>query len=172
MLITFKEHYISGYKARTYENAKADATIAIATDFRTPGEICTKNAVKSQGKIYESVMLNNLTKDKALWIGGSILSCKTINIAGNGIYTLIKQGISQEKLDQMIYDFLNSVFYYSNKPLTLYSGGQTGIDEAGLKAAVKLNIPAICIAPKGWLFRDINGKDIADEKLFKARFDT
>lgn len=39
-----------------------------------------------------------------------------------------------------------------------------------LKAAVRLGIPTLCLAPKGWKFRDINGVDISDETQFKARF--
>ena len=49
------------------------------------------------------------------------------------------------------------------------SGGQTGADESGLKAAVKLGIKAICLCPKGWRFR-IATEDISDKVLFKKRF--
>lgn len=48
--IKFIEHHIPGYKARTYENAKADLTIAIAKSFTTAGEVCTKNAVNNNRK--------------------------------------------------------------------------------------------------------------------------
>ena len=50
------------------------------------------------------------------------------------------------------------------------SGGQTGTDEAGIIAAFILDLPRIVLAPKGWLFRNKEGIDIRDEKLFKARF--
>jgi hypothetical protein len=53
---------------------------------------------------------------------------------------------------------------------SIRTGGQTGFDEAGAKAAIKLGIPTMILAPKGWTFRDITGKDISNEKQFKARF--
>ncbi len=42
--------------------------------------------------------------------------------------------------------------------------------ERRIKAAIEMNIPAMVIAPKGWLFRNAKGKDMADEALFKERF--
>ena len=49
------------------------------------------------------------------------------------------------------------------------SGGQTGADESGLKAAVKLGIKAVSLCPKGWRFRT-ETTDISNEELFKNRF--
>jgi hypothetical protein len=56
------------------------------------------------------------------------------------------------------------------KVTLIRSGGQTGFDEAGIKAAVKLGIPALVHAPKNWLFRDIEGNDYTNEEVFKNRF--
>jgi len=33
-----------------------------------------------------------------------------------------------------------------------------------------MGIPTLVYAPCGWVFRDIHGKDIANEYAFKARF--
>ena len=52
------------------------------------------------------------------------------------------------------------------------SGGQTGADEAGILAAKELCIPAHVHAPKGWLMRGEDGKDVFSEYAFKERFVT
>ena len=36
---------------------------------------------------------------------------------------------------------------------------------------MKLGIPTTILAPKGWKFRDITGKDISNEKQFKSIFE-
>jgi hypothetical protein len=175
-MIQFVECPHSGYKARTMENASADVTIAIAKNFTTAGEVLTATSVKNLGKGYIPVKydfiddINQLTS-----VLHRILEYKTevINIAGNGIYTLKED---QELTDLNVLIFLTRLFTIRLNtlnipfPLMIRSGGQTGIDEAGLKAAVKLGIPALCYAPKGWTFRNINSKDISNEQLFKARF--
>lgn len=186
--ITFIECQEPGYKARTLENAKADITIAVAEDFFTPGERLTKSAVEQAGKLYIGLPFNMIPYTVTLnytdvdidkgWLGSNIdrivklnKQIITINIAGNGIYTF---HIDQSYLDTIITSALNIIMNKLNGKGVIIglirSGGQTGIDEAGLKAAIKLNIPALCLAPKGWLFRDHNHKDIADEQQFKARF--
>jgi hypothetical protein len=95
----------------------------------------------------------------------------SINIAGNGIYSL---NMSQCRLDSIIWLSLAEVIERLKKKgvevLELRSGGQSGVDEAGLKAARRLGIPCECLAPKGWLFRDSSHCDISDEVKFKARF--
>ena len=53
---------------------------------------------------------------------------------------------------------------------SIQSGGQTGIDEAGIKAALGKGLNCKINAPQGWMFRDRQGKDIKSERLFKARF--
>ena len=50
------------------------------------------------------------------------------------------------------------------------SGGQTGVDEAGIIAAQRLGIPSSVHAPRGFVFRNKEGQDIRDERAFKERF--
>jgi len=168
-MITFKEFPIAGYKARTKENTKADVTLAIAKDFTTAGEILTKNSVISAGNVYAPIhfFYSTLNINYLANYIASKLIMSTLNIAGNGIYTLKED---QNYVDYKVFMLLCQLFELIPRPQRIISGGQTGIDEAGLKAAVKLNIPAVCLAPKGWIFRDINGVDISDEQLFKQRF--
>jgi hypothetical protein len=100
----------------------------------------------------------------------------TLNIAGNGIYTLRGEW-TQAQIDNYVEDTLNEILTHpklKNRITEIRTGGQTGVDEAGAKAAIKLGkifgIKTTILAPKGWKFRDESGADISDEKLFKERF--
>src|SRR5688572_23479040 len=182
-MITFLQHSSTQYPPRTYENASADATIAFAFNFNTPGEILTKDSVKAQSKLYVPVNAaidgnEKLIAIKAESIANTIRDCNIsiLNIAGNQLATCIKRGYNQEMVDSFVFNFLRAVFaqpiYKSGKITLIRSGGQSGFDEAGLKAAVRLGIPAICLCPRGWKFADINGKTICDERQFKNRFNS
>lgn len=191
--INFQEDQNTGYAARTRINASADATIAIAVDFNSAGEKLTKNSVIEQGKKYiprnldemfSSVDPFDLNKgyelnDKFIFqIAEGIVmdlnsvNAKTLNIAGNGIYTM-KGKYSQDLLDQAVERLLEYVIYsdnLKNKIVSIRTGGQTGIDEAGAKAGIKLGVSTTILAPKNWKFRDVTGKDISNEQQFKQRF--
>jgi len=174
-MIKFLQHSSAKYPPRTYENASADATIAFAFDFNTPGEKLTKEAVSTQGKIYipTQPLFRTIDIDKAIIKLNSKFTT-TINIAGNQLATCLKYNCEQKRCDELVYDFLRMLFLRKelNNEITLIrSGGQSGFDEAGLKAAVLLNIPALCVCPKGWKFTDVNGITICDERKFKNRFD-
>lgn len=175
--IDFQEEQSHGYKVRTIKNASADATLAFAVDFSTAGEVLTEKSVIEQGKKYLPVHVFTITQSLiADLVVDALNECqaKTLNIAGNGLYTM-KGRYAQQEIDRLTFDFLNSVINsprLTTKIELIRSGGQSGFDEAGIKAAVKLNIPALILAPKGWLFRDIDGVDIRDEAAFKNRFKT
>lgn len=179
--IDFQECQQNGYKPRTYYNASADATLAFAVDFSTAGEKLTKAMVKLQNKVYipinilESLVIDENDIQKVAKKLNNF-RCTSINIAGNGIYTMVTRGYSftQEKIDFYIYAFLYRLINHENlhiKINTIRSGGQTGIDEAGAKAGDKLGIKTLILAPKGWCFRDKNGIDIYDKGKFIARFE-
>ena len=185
MKTTFKEHKDPSYVGRTKENASCDVTIAIASNFNSAGERLTKKLVEDQKKIYIPVHIDkilNLSEDLIDFIvkklnhslKGNILDpLISLNIAGNGIYTL-KSQYSQPELDEYVYKLLSKVLTNSNiriKIKSINSGGQTGIDEAGIKAGKKLGIDTFVICPKGWKYRNIKGEDVMDELLFKERFD-
>jgi hypothetical protein len=176
MDIVFIEEKTTGYKIRTIKNASADATIAIASDFNSAGEKLTKQSVLFQHKKYIPISLTTLiiTNDLVNSVIEQLNSvkAKTLNIAGNGLYTF--KGIyTQSQIDDYVYELLLKVLT-SNKLVSkielIRTGGQTGVDQSGAKAGIKLNIPTIILAPKGWKYRDINGKDISNEKMFKNRF--
>lgn len=173
--IDFQEEQAHGYKVRTIKNASADATLAFAIDFNTAGEVLTKNSVIEQGKKYIPVDVNFMTSSTVMDFAIDLLNKyepKTLNIAGNGLYTM-KGQYNQQEIDKLMFNFLSYVLNSPkliNKIELIRSGGQSGFDEAGIKAAVKLNIPALILAPRGWTFRDINGVDIHNEAAFKNRF--
>lgn len=179
-MIQFIECPYIGYAARTRQNVReSDVTIAFAVDFKSPGEICTRNACKALNKPYIDIYLRDIICPEDIVHMGAIANIYRllvalnpgeeakldVNIAGNGIYTLKDRG--QEFIDNTIAFVLQ---FLKEKIKTVRSGGQSGVDEAALKAAERLGIPAICLAPKGWIYRDINGKDIKGEQSFKSRF--
>lgn len=178
-MIKFIQHSSSRYPPRTYENASADLTIAFAFDASTPGEKLTYEAVKSQGKLYIQIQPHRLPLEfEKISYAAQLIENKnvsTINIAGNGLYTTIKFGYDQAKCDELVYNYLYSIITHlhdRNQIKLIRSGGQSGFDESGLKAAEKLGIPALCVCPKGWRFCDINFIDISDEQKFKNRFNS
>lgn len=178
--IIFFEHSTTDYASRTRQNASADATIAIAADFTTAGEKLTKSAVEVQKKKYIPVDGNslNLSEKRINSIVDSLNSVPaalygiSLNIAGNGLYTL-KGKYTQAEIDEFTYNLLKAVLESPNlhvKIASIRTGGQTGFDEAGAKAGVRLGIPTTILAPKGWRFRNANGQDVSNEKAFKDRF--
>lgn len=176
MQINFQEEQTSGYRNRTIKNASADATIAIAVDFNSAGEKLTKSSVEKQGKKYIGVNANSLEvtpeRVNALVEALNKVSAKTLNIAGNGIYTM-KGKYTQQQVDDFTFNLLNAALNspnLKNKIVSIRTGGQTGFDESGAKAGIRLGIPTMILAPKGWTFRNIKGQDISSEKLFKERF--
>ena len=177
--IQFKEGLEPGYKSRTLGNAAvADVTIAFAINFYSPGEILTKKAALEHSEYLPINMnVNSLYVDpvdvkKVVTILNENPAIAVINIAGNSIHAFNKK-YTQQEVDDFVYEFLKQVVEHPDKDwgwLRIYSGGQTGADEAGAKAGIKLGLETIIQAPKGWMFRDINGQDILSEEEFKSRF--
>lgn len=169
--IQFIEDPSTGYAERTKKNASADATIAIAVDFNSAGEKLTKNSVLSQGKTYIPIDVSKsleVTDELVKRVVNQLGNSETLNIAGNGIYTM-KGKYTQEHVDDFTYKLLARI-KIEHGIQSIRTGGQTGFDEAGAKAGIRLGIPTLVLAPKGWKFRNIQGQDISDEKQFKLRF--
>lgn len=172
-MITFIEHEQTGYAMRTWDNARlSDLTVAIANDFSSAGEILTRKA--AYGKylgIEFDLLLTDINKAVHKVIMEMIRrKAKSLNIAGNGIYSL-KHLCDQDFVDARLLLFFTILILNYGKDFDIRSGGQTGLDEAALKAGDFLNMPTTCLAPKHWMFRDINGRDIiGHEALFLKRF--
>lgn len=174
-MITYIEDKSDKYPPRTFANAyQSDATIAFAFDFNTAGERLTK--IAAINKIYIPIQMPSKTVEKITMTRSLISSEKieSINIAGNSLPVIKKYGYSQHTCDELVHLFLNDVFSHNSfdcRIKLIRSGGQSGFDESGIKAALKLGIPAICHFPKGWKFINEHGQAICDEKLFKKRFE-
>jgi hypothetical protein len=175
-MIDFLQHPSPDYPGRTHDNvAESDATIAFALDFESPGELLTKKYCDQYHKPYIPVRAGIITSiDIDVII--SVLEkfeVKTLNVAGNSIKTLTKimSKCTQPIIDKVVHDTLQCIIGHYPYIELIRSGGQSGADEAGLKAAVCLSIPAYCLAPKGWPYITAEGVTIRNEFLFKARFD-
>ena len=172
------------YPERTKENADwSDITLALATDFNTAGEKLTKRVAgdkyihsplpddghdylpydnRAAYEFYAKQIYEELKKK------GKISNIK-LNIAGNGIYSL-KGFATQGELNDYVTNLLKSLQSLGITISEIRSGGQTGVDEAGIIAAQRLGIPNEVHATSDYKFRDKSGEDVSDEWAFKARF--
>lgn len=89
-----------------------------------------------------------------------------LNIAGNGIYTL---GVDQEVVNREITNAVKYLLDHGVEIEEIRSGGQTGVDEAGIIAAQRLGIKSSVVAPSKFEFRV--PKYIFDSK-YKSRVKT
>lgn len=163
------------YTDRTRENAEwSDITVAIAKDFTTFGERATK---KYSGNKYLSILWNTnesnwafSLEDTLNKIGIKRGSKIKLNVAGNGIYTLNNHNISQEDANEYVYRVVSYLKEHLDI-IEIRSGGQTGVDEAGIIAAQRLGIKSSVHTTADWKFRGKDNKDIINnEKAFKERF--
>lgn len=167
MQFILEEDRDGGYQARTEINAReADVTIAIAVNFNSPGEKLTKQFVKKYNRLYIPVSPYGDITEKAVKIVALINETFenknvpiTLNIAGNGIATL-NGSLTQEQCDDFTYNLLFLIKNNVNlkpKIKMIRSGGQTGFDEAGIKAGLKLKIDTVAYFPKGYRIKDLDG---------------
>ena len=156
--ITVVEHKSSGYAPRTKHNAdSAGLTVAIASDFSTAGE---KLTARVAGDKYLGIPLDVEPAKAGVRLAKAMraLGTTTLNVAGNGIYTLTKKGWTQAKVNQHIYDTIAAA--HALLPITkIVTGGQTGVDIAGAVAAHKLDIPVTVTMPGGFRQRNAEGVD-------------
>lgn len=156
--LLLQAHDASGYRARTRENALgADLTVAMAQDFQTGGEVLTH---RMAGERYVGVPLGDSVPSMAEAILKRMthFNAFTLNIAGNGIYTLSKHGWSQDSVNRKVFEVLARV--HAARPLSrIRSGGQTGVDTAGLVAGLALGVPVLGLYPKNFVQRFADGTD-------------
>ena len=157
--LTLLEDSSSEYKPRTLINARADVTAAFAVDFETAGERLTRKAA-GRPRYIDIPFGEDISKSAdrliAFWVSRQ---AETLNVAGNGIYTLNQHGVTQMVANQWVYDVLKLVSQ-KVRVTSIRSGGQTGGDIAGLVAALALKIPAIGLYPKGFRMRGADKQEI------------
>lgn len=166
-ILELREHSSGNYQHRTKYNATvSDLTVALAVDFQTAGEKLTKRVSKDK---YLGFLLSETFGEHPLHIAAKIKKwcidkdVRTLNIAGNGIYTLAKYDWSQEKINIFIYTVLKAL---KNSGITkIVSGGQTGVDYAGLVAGYSLGYDVCGTFPKGFRQRDQYGVDYTQTEL-------
>lgn len=173
------------YGHRTWANAAwSDITLALATDFSSPGEITTRRAAGDKYMRYQ--LTRNLHRlitfrqdgeREAEKIAGMIRnhSCYKedgirLNIAGNGLVTLLKSGVDTNSVAAFIQMIFSACEKDGVKILEVRSGGQSGVDEAGIIAAQRCKLPCSILAPKGFRWRDRKGDEKEGRESFIKRF--
>lgn len=153
------EHSSSSYAPRTYHNAgTADLTVAFAIDFNTAGERLTQKAAKEK-YVAVPLSMDPIVAARRLYKACKHHNVKKLNVAGNGIYSLVKKGWTQESLNQWVFDVISLV--HKHWPLqSIISGGQTGVDLAGGVVGEVLGIETVMTLPNGYLQRNAEGVDI------------
>lgn len=171
MTFDITEHHSRSYGPRTYFNGGySDLTIAFAANFNTAGEILTERA--SKGNIIQFQLEKEFDYIKAareLYLYMKQNHIRTINIAGNGIATLLAYEINQRMINRWVYEILKRIVEHHGISF-LRSGGQTGADTAGSVAAYLLEIPALITYPNGYRQRLEDGTDAIQSK--EAAMDT
>lgn len=173
------------YGHRTRANAAwSDITLALATDFSSPGEITTRRAAGDKYLRYQ--LTHNLKKLVTFTQDGEREAAKIakmlhshtrfkeegirLNIAGNGLVTLRKSGIDTKTVAYFLHRVFAACKNEGVKILEVRSGGQSGVDEAGIIAAQKSNLPCSILAPKGFRWRDKKGDEKEGKSSFVKRF--
>ena len=160
--LTLLEDMSPEYKPRTLKNAReADVTVAFAVDFATAGERLTHRAA---GPRYVGIPYGRPVREAATQLEAFLKQkqARSLNVAGNGIYTLNLRRVSQREANQWVYDVLKLATSAVGLR-AIRSGGQTGIDTAGLVAALALGIPATGLYPKGFKTRGLDMRDVSNE---------
>ena len=178
--LTVMETTSPKYHDRTVANARwADMTIAFAVDFSTAGERLTRKAAgdrylavdmpASRDALYSEEYRERIAD--MLAHNTEHLHSFNLNIAGNGLQTLQAFGIGQSDVDDFIAAVIGLAVSEGMDVGEIRSGGQSGVDEAGTKAAMRFGIPASQIVPKGFLYNDAEGSPHWNRQSFLARFE-
>ena len=181
--IKFREAKHSGYIARTLETGlEGDLTIDFAKTRKGSGATRRMAGTKWNHIPIDSDGLPITTskeyKDSITNIAASLASGETVNIAGHGIYSI---KANQKSVDASMNTMFSKITQRLKKlgilnslpdSAKIITGGQTGFDEAGAKAAAKYGFKTEVIAPKGYKYRTRFGTkgDIANKAKFKERF--
>jgi hypothetical protein len=94
-LYGLKEHHSPDYPPRTFQNVRdSDATIRIARNFISAGELCTLKAITQYAKNHLDIPIVNLIPVAEVYNWLESLGVETLNVAGNsettspGIYKI------------------------------------------------------------------------------------
>ena len=151
------------YPSRTRYNVEhSDYTLVFAVDTTTPGERLTRRLAGNKF-IDTEMSYIGVDKDKIKDIISMLPKKCNLNIAGNSVTRLISKGISQEEVNELVYD----VLYKISQSITIkriFSGGQSGADLAGAIAGCRLGIKTRVVMCLGYLYRNEKGQDMTATK--------
>lgn len=177
----------SCYQSRTAKNAEwSNITLAFAVDVYSPGELETKEAAGDKFISYElpdgdiaitetsfveRILSEVLTaiRNHPRFAAFSKEGMK-LNIAGNRLSILYRHGITQYGIDSLLYSVIKGLLENDMPIAEVRSGGQSGVDEAGIHAAQDCSLPCSILCPKGYRFSTAEGDDISGAEKFTARF--
>lgn len=177
----------SCYQSRTANNAEwSDITLAFAVDVCSPGELETKeaagdkflsyelpdgdNAITEQSFV-ETLLSEVLTaiRNHSRYTASSKKGMK-LNIAGNRLAILYRHGISQDGIDILLHAVIKGLLENDIHIAEIRSGGQSGVDEAGIHAAQDCSMPCSILCPKGYRFSTAEGNELSGAEKFTARY--
>jgi predicted kinase len=141
---------------------EADGVFGLGTNFKTKDEKVVEERAGREDKWYGVTLgtKKNAPKDfkpsadsiNQMVKNLSQMKGNVINIVGNDIAELSKQGYSQADIDKYIYNILSEIV--KQFPISkIISNGQTGVAEASIKAAKRLGIPVKIRAFSGYQLR-------------------
>lgn len=93
-----------------------------------------------------------------------------LNIAGNRLSVLARSGISQKAVDVFVKAVVEAFLREGVFIEEVRSGGQTGVDEAGIHAAQDLSLSCSILCPKGYRFSLADGAERSGKEEFSQRF--
>lgn len=177
----------SGYRSRTVKNAEwSDITLALAIDAGSPGELETKEAAADKLLPYRLLdgdiaitepsfverLLSEVTTDIRNHPRYKSFSKEglKLNIAGNRLAILFRHGISQQEIDDLLHAVIEGLLENGIAIAEVRSGGQSGVDEAGIHAAQDCSLPCSILCPKGFRFSTAEGHELSGAEKFTVRF--
>ena len=176
----FMEDSKRNYGHRTWANAEwSDITLALAVDMDSPGEITTR---KAAGDRYVGFTIPTDLSERCLSSLAEAITKRIrkhpkfktdelkLNIAGNSQITLDKYCIRTSEIRALLKLVLLDLADSGVKFSMIRSGGQTGVDEAGIQAAQDAGLKCSILAPKGFRMHRELGIELEGRSLFVKRF--
>lgn len=176
----FMEDSKRNYGHRTWANAEwSDITLALAVDMDSPGEITTR---KAAGDKYVGFTIPTDLSERCLSSLAEAITKRIrkhpkfktdelkLNIAGNSQITLDKYCIRTSEIRELLKLVLLDLADSGVKFSMIRSGGQTGVDEAGIQAAQDAGLKCSILAPMGFRMHREPGIELEGRSLFVKRF--